>query len=96
MAWSNSIAYGANATVPVVRMNSVPTEHVALTTPHGRVTATAAADATVREDVISMTHGHTAANPGDLTSGDIGVDSLTAMPLVSGLAVEVTPAIDPV
>ena len=40
-------------------------------------------------DVVSMTHGHADANPGDLTSSDVAVDPLTAMPLVSGLGLEV-------
>ena len=90
MAWSNSIAYGARADGPVVRMNvDVTASEVALATDHGRVTATIASDPTVRTGVVSMTHGHADANPGDLTSGTVAVDPLTAMPLVSGLEVEV-------
>jgi len=92
MAWSNSIAYGANATGAVVRMHpdAVPaTGTVDLSSPHGRATATVAADANVRAGVVSMTHGHAAANPGDLTSGHESVDELTAMPRVSGLEVTV-------
>jgi hypothetical protein len=40
---------------------------------------------------VSMTHGHLDANPGNLTSGDAGIDQLTAMPRVSGLEVRITP-----
>ena len=39
-----------------------------------------ASDPTVRDGVVSITHGHADANPGDLTSGDVDVDPLTAMP----------------
>jgi hypothetical protein len=98
MAWSNSIAYGPVAIGPVVRMNpsSLPgedeigTDVVALATNHGTLSTAFAADARVREGVVSITHGHTDANPGDLTSGDAAVDRLTAMPRVAGLEVEVT------
>jgi anaerobic selenocysteine-containing dehydrogenase len=96
MAWSNSIAYGAAATGPVVHLNpaglsSDDEDVVALTTEHGRVTTAFVADPTVREGVVSMTHGHAEGNPGDLTSGDAEVDRLTAMPRVAGLEVDVTP-----
>ena len=98
MAWSNSVAYGPGATEPVVRMNpgvrsddETGTGRVALTTGHGRVTAAFVADEAVRNGVISITHGHAGTNPGDLTSGDVGVDQLTAMPRVAGLEVDVTP-----
>jgi hypothetical protein len=67
------------------------TRAVALATDHGRVAARVVPDATVREGVVSMTHGHLQENPGDLTSGEIGVDGLTAMPRVAGLEVRVTP-----
>ena len=81
---------------PVVRMNPAaerdegPRGLVTLATDHGRVTAAFVADPTVREGVVSMTHGHADANPGDLTSGDVAVDPLTAMPRVAGLEVDVT------
>jgi hypothetical protein len=100
MAWSNSIAYGADATAAVVRMHPdavAATGAVDLSTPHGHATATVAADANVRAGVVSMTHGHAAANPGNLTSGDASIDQLTAMPRVSGLevAVELRPRTTP-
>ena len=60
---------------------------VTLATEHGRVTTTFVADPTVREGVVSMTHGHPDANPGNLTSGNEDVDPLTAMPRVAGLVV---------
>jgi hypothetical protein len=44
----------------------------------------------VRAGVVSMTHGHPAANPGDLTSDTTDVDPLTAMPRASGLEVRVS------
>jgi anaerobic selenocysteine-containing dehydrogenase len=98
MAWSNSVAYGPAAVGPAVRMNpaSLPandetgTGLVALATNYGSLTTAFAADPRVREGVVSITHGHMDANPGDLTSGDAGVDPLTAMPRVAGLDVDVT------
>ena len=90
MAWSNSIAYGANASGPVVRINSATGGDVTLATDHGHITVAAASDPAVRAGVVSMSHGHADANPGDLTSGEAGVDQLTAMPRVAGLAVDVS------
>jgi anaerobic selenocysteine-containing dehydrogenase len=91
MAWSNSIAYGASASRPVVRVNTeIDADAVELTTKHGRIRATFVADPTVRAGVVSMSHGHADANPGDLTSGDDAVDDLTAMPHASGLEVDIT------
>ena len=99
MAWSNSIAYGPVAVGPVVRVNpeAMSTSDdesgsgfVTLATDHGEVTVAFAADATVRDGVISMTHGHADANPGNLTSGNVAVDRLTAMPRVAGLEVHAT------
>jgi anaerobic selenocysteine-containing dehydrogenase len=99
MAWSNSVAYGAAADAPVVRVNPETVRAhaqtadglIALVTEHGTVTRKVVADATVRAGVVSMTHGHTDANPGALTSGDIDVDQLTAMPRVAGIDVELRP-----
>jgi hypothetical protein len=99
MAWSNSVAYGAAAPETVVRVNpsAIATNEeratgvVTLATDHGTVTAAYIADATVREGVVSMSHGHVGANPGTLTSGDTAVDRLTAMPRVAGLEVRVGP-----
>ena len=98
MAWSNSVAYGAGASAPVVRVNAtaLPASHgtgaplVTLGTDHGNVTAAFVTDPTLRDGVISMSHGHVDANPGHLTSGHAAVDRLTAMPLVAGLEVRVT------
>ena len=97
MAWSNSIAYGAAATGPVVHLNpaALPADDanlVELTTEHGRVNAAFVPDPTVRDGVVSMSHGHADANPGDLTSGEVGIDRLTAMPRVAGLEVDVAEA----
>jgi hypothetical protein len=99
MAWSNSIAYGPVAIGPVVRMNpealpaddETATGAVTFATDHGRVTTAFAADPAVRAGVVSITHGHADANPGNLTSGDVDVDGLTAMPRVAGLDVRVSP-----
>jgi anaerobic selenocysteine-containing dehydrogenase len=96
MAWSNSIAYGKVAPGPVVRMNPGNDETsaglVTLSTDYGSITTKFGADPTVRDGVVSITHGHVDANPGDLTSGDVEVDRLTAMPRVAGLEVDVARA----
>jgi hypothetical protein len=96
MAWSNSIAYGSVASGPVVHLNPAAfpngTDLVELATEHGRVTAAFVPDPTVRDGVVSMSHGHADANPGDLTSEKVGIDRLTAMPRVAGLEVDVTQA----
>ncbi len=100
MAWSNSVVYGVTAIGPVVRMHPSAfragdeqgTSVVELGTDHGDITAAVGSDAGVREGVVSISHGHLDENPGDLTSGDVAVDRLTAMPRVSGLEVRVTPA----
>ncbi len=93
MAWSNSVAYGGIGPGPVVRMHADEgdTGRVTITTPNGSIITDFVADPGVRAGVISMTHGHGDANPGHLTSGNVGVDELTAMPLVSGLEVLVSP-----
>ena len=102
MASSNSIVYGAGEPRPVVRMHPASfagddgSGSVELVTGHGSVRAAFVADPAVREGVVSMTHGHTDANPGDLTSGETAIDSLTAMPRLSGLPVEVTASDDEV
>jgi anaerobic selenocysteine-containing dehydrogenase len=98
MAWSNSVVYGATATGPVVRMHpgaphvndEQDTAVIALATDHGDLTARFVPDPNVRKGVVSITHGHPDENPGDLTSDDVAVDSLTAMPRVSGLEVRVS------
>jgi len=99
MAWSNSIRYGAEHAERVVRMHpdSIVAERVAgdvvaLVTDHGTLTTPVVADPTVRAGVVSITHGHITENPGDLTSGAVDVDALTAMPRVSGLDVRVSGA----
>jgi anaerobic selenocysteine-containing dehydrogenase len=91
MPWSNSVAYGAIAPGPVVRMNATADGRVTVSTEHGEVTTAFVTDPAIRPGVISMTHGHLAANPGNLTSGADGIDRLTAMPRVAGLEVRVTP-----
>ena len=94
MAWSNSIPYGPTPVRAVVRVHpgDATAGEVMLTTGHGSITTAAVADATVRAGVVSITHGHIDDNPGELTSGDDGIDTLTAMPLVAGLDVRVTRA----
>jgi hypothetical protein len=95
MAWSNSVAYGPTETGPVARMNpsaqlaAVPEPVIELATQAGAITTAFTPDPAVRDGVVSMTHGHTDANPGNLTSGDDDVDPLTAMPRVAGLEVRV-------
>jgi hypothetical protein len=90
MAWSNSVAYGAGAPASVVRIAPADlgdATDIAIVGASGRVTVAATADPTVRAGVVSMTHGHPDANPGDLTSDTAGVDLLTAMPQVAGLPI---------
>jgi hypothetical protein len=65
------------------------TDVVALATDHGELTTRFEPDSKVREGVVSITHGHPDENPGELTSSDVGVDRLTAMPRVSGLEARV-------
>ncbi len=95
MAWSNSVVYGATPAGAVVRMHpgaasgDADADTVTLTTEHGSITAHVAYDETVREGVVSITHGHAAENPGDLTSENVDIDALTAMPRASGLDVSV-------
>ena len=94
MASSNSVVYGATPGGAVVRMHpgaaSSDTETVTLATEHGSITVRVAYDDTVREGVVSITHGHADENPGDLTSENVDIDSLTAMPRASGLDVSVS------
>ena len=77
MAWSNSVAYGADPSGAVVHMHpdDVTSDAVTLVTDHGGITARVVADTTVREGVVSISHGHPEENPGDLTSGHIEVDA---------------------
>ena len=92
MAWSNSVAYGANVSGPVVRMHpddAPDGSRVTLTSSHGAMEASVARDPMVRRGVVSVTHGHLDANPGELTSDRVDVDGLTAMPLASGVEVHV-------
>ncbi len=93
MGWSNSVAYGKGARRPVVRMHGSSEGNdgglVTISTERGTVTAELIVDPAVRAGVVSMTHGHADANPGNLTSGHAAVDPLTAMPHVSGLPVDV-------
>jgi anaerobic selenocysteine-containing dehydrogenase len=95
MPWSNSVAYGAIAPGPVVRTNGTADGQLTVSTANGALTAAYAADPAVRAGVVSITHGHADANPGNLTSGDAGIDRLTAMPRVAGLEVDVTLDTDP-
>jgi anaerobic selenocysteine-containing dehydrogenase len=98
MAWSNSVAYGTTSDLSVARVHpdaladlTPDAGTTTLTSAHGTVTTTVVPDPTVRADVVSMTHGHAGTNPGELTSGTIGVDPLTAMPRASGLPVRLGP-----
>jgi anaerobic selenocysteine-containing dehydrogenase len=98
VAWSNSVAYGATPAGATVRMHpptssDAATDTITLATEHGSITAKVAYDETVRAGVVSITHGHATENPGDLTSENVDIDPLTAMPRASGLDVRVTPLI---
>jgi anaerobic selenocysteine-containing dehydrogenase len=91
-AWSNSVAYGPNASTPTVRLAPGPDAEmpaeIVLRSAHGVLRATAVADPAVRDGVASVTHGRIATSPGTLTSASSDVDPLTAMPRVAGLPVE--------
>ena len=101
MGWSNSIRYGGRGDEPLVRLSPADAEAqgvangstVVVASAHGEVEATVVVDDSIRPGVVSMTHGHTGRSPGRLTSNDIDVDPLTAMPHASGLAVSISPAV---
>lgn len=96
-AWSNSVRFAAAGDErPVVRLHpdDLPegATSVVLRSRHGTVTASAVGDPAVRRGVASVTHGRTPEGSGRLTSGDEGVDPLTAMPWASGVPVQVEAA----
>jgi len=94
-AWSNSIAYGPGPGPGEVRLHPgtaaaygvADDDRVELRTDHGALTAPVRLDATLPPGVVTCTHGDPLASPGALTSGDAGVDPLTAMPRASGVTV---------
>jgi anaerobic selenocysteine-containing dehydrogenase len=99
MGWSNSVSYGRAAhEEPVVRMHPDDLAEIgasggarcAITSAHGTVEVEVTADDGIRRGVVSMTHGR-AARPGTLISRLVDVDPLTAMPLASGVPVQVFP-----
>ena len=94
-AWSNSVQFAGHGDEPVVLMHPseaagrgiVAGDWVALTSEAGSLVATAGIDESVREGVVSVTHGHPGSMTGTLTSSTRDVDSLTAMPRASGVPV---------
>ena len=94
-AWSNSVRFAGQGDEPVVlvhpadaaRRGIVAGDWVALTSESGSLVATAGVDESIREGVVSVTHGHPGSMTGTLTSSTRAVDSLTAMPRASGLPV---------
>jgi anaerobic selenocysteine-containing dehydrogenase len=59
--------------------------------PHGSLAVVARADAAVRPGAVSIVHGWGDANVAQLTSTRAGVDTLTGMPQLSGVAVDLVP-----
>ncbi len=102
MAWNNSVPSAGPGTEPVVRVHPddaaaaglAGATRVTVRSAHGAVTATLWADGNVRPGVVSMTHGHAASSPGQLTSTHDDVDPLTTMPRASGVPVTLEPAPD--
>lgn len=103
MAWSNSVHFGhdgdGDGHTAEARLHSTDVDaagvvdggRIEISSAHGTVTARVAIDDNVRPGVVSMTHGRSARNPGALTSATADVDTLTAMPLASGLPVSIRP-----
>ena len=100
MGWSNSVPYGRSARdEPVVRMHPADLAEIgvssgarcSITSAHGTVEVDVIADGGIRRGVVSMTHGRDA-RPGVLISRLVDVDPLTAMPLASGVPVQVAAA----
>jgi anaerobic selenocysteine-containing dehydrogenase len=60
---------------------------------HGEVEAVVEADGALARGVVSLTHGRLAANVARLVSGTTDVDPLTGQPRMTGLPVEVVPAL---
>jgi anaerobic selenocysteine-containing dehydrogenase len=99
MGWSNSARYGRGRHEPVVRMHPADLDAAGMpgggrcriTSAHGTVEVEVVADDGIRRGVVSMTHGREV-RPGTLISRVVDVDPLTAMPLASGVPVEVSAA----
>jgi hypothetical protein len=83
----------ATTTPATTTTTPTPTQSATVTfaSEYGTVTAAVVVDEHVRDGVVSFSHGRLDANPGRLTSGDVDVDPLTAMPRVAGLAVTISP-----
>lgn len=60
---------------------------VSLSTPHGSITTRVVEDRSLRDDVVTLTHGDSDANVCSLTSTDEAIDPLSGMVLQSGLEV---------
>lgn len=66
-------------------------DEVTVTSDHGSVIAAVAADATLRSGVVSLTHGRTGPNVGDLLSLTESAQSISAMPWLTAVPVAITP-----
>lgn len=64
---------------------------VVITSEHGSVTASLHVDESLRDDVVTLTHGWGDTNVCSLTSTDINVDALSGMVLQSGFDVSLQP-----
>jgi anaerobic selenocysteine-containing dehydrogenase len=97
VAWSNSIRYAGADAEPALRLHPSDAEPlgvisgdgVSVTSAHGWIEAVADLDERTRPGTVSLTHSRTSSPIGNLTSGVVDVDPLTAMPLASGLPVTV-------
>ena len=96
--WNNSIRYARSGEERVVRLHPRDAERAGVddgdearvTSVHGQAAATVAIDESLRQGVVSMSHGRRDQNPGGLTSLTVEVDPLTAMPHASGVPVTVS------
>jgi anaerobic selenocysteine-containing dehydrogenase len=99
MGWSNSIRYGGTEAVAEVRAHPddlaaagvAAGDRARLVTRHGAIVASTRADSAVRRGCVSVTHGHARANASALVAAREDVDSLSTMPWMSGVPVELHP-----
>ena len=74
------------------RLGLVDAQPVRLASTVGATDATVAVTDAIRPGVVSLPHGWPTPGVNELTSATAGVDPLTGMPLLTGIAVEVLPA----
>ena len=96
---SNSMLRSGAAPPPLLmhpddatRLGLVDAQPVRLASTVGATDATVAVTDAIRPGVVSLPHGWPTPGVNELTSATAGVDPLTGMPLLTGIAVEVLPA----